>query len=162
MAGLSSFLGFTMYKARVKISNLSSQIEQLKTSHDLRERIQITQTFLAQDQEKLLLKITVRNHSEQQPDKICVLSITSTSQYYLDGKLRNSNAQQDQKYCALKNDSNVPNSQKEGNWQLTKDGNWQLTKSFDTSQPRTIRVEKIYEDNSNLNSFINFNIGKSD
>ncbi len=162
MAGVSTFLGFRLHKAQIKIADLSAKIEQLETKPDLSKPTKITQTIVDRDEQlswetlyqdkALLLTIKGRNESELQLDKICVLSVKKIendddlNEFYLSGDKR-----VDENNCH-KPSIVIPKE----------DGIWELEYLFTDQKSRTIRVEKIYNNNSVPKSYIDFTIGKSD
>ncbi|MEB3277511.1 MAG: hypothetical protein VKK42_01130 [Lyngbya sp.] len=147
--GVCLFLGFQLYKAKVKIADISAQIEQLETQS--KKNIQ---TIFVGDEElswetlvrdnSLLLTIKGINKSERQPDKICVLSVVKDNLFYLSGEKR-----ADEKFC-----------QQPSRVIPEEDGTWEFKHTFTDQKSRTIRVEKIY--NNTPNSYIDFTIGKND
>ncbi len=136
MTGVSLFLGYNLYQARVKIANLSaikqpaSETEQLswKTSY--------------QDN-KLLLTIKGKtNEREGQPDEICVLSLAGNKEYYLNGNQKiNKNNCEEPSIVIPKQDNT-----------------WNFEHTFKNQKYRTIRVEKIYKNNRAPKSYIDFTI----
>ena len=162
MAGVSTFLGLSLYKSHLKISALSAKIEELETKPNSSEPTTITQTIADQDEQiswetfyqnnELLLQIQGINKSELELDKICVLSVTTIEnkdtehEFYLSGDKR-----------IDKNDCQQPSIVIP-----QEDGNWELEYSFTDQKSRTIRVEKIYHNNGTSKSYIDFTIGKSD
>ena len=162
MAGVSTFLGWSLYKSHLKISALSAKIEELETKPNSNEPTTITQAIVDQDEQiswktfyqnnEFLLQIKGINKSELELDKICVLSVTTIEnkdnehEFYLSGEKRI-----DQRDC--QQPSIVIPEQ---------DGNWELEHPFPDPKSRTIRVEKIYQNNGTSKSYIDFTIGKSD
>lgn len=169
MTGVAVFLGFRLHKAQVKTANMSAKIDQFETKIDqlettpyLSEITKNTQTIVDQNDQlswetlyqnqELLLTIKGTNKSELQPDKICVLSVEkienedNETEFYLTGDKRvNKNNCQNPSIVIPK-----------------EDGNWELEHIFTDQKSRTIRVEKIYKNNSSPKSYIDFTIGKSD
>jgi|GEM_PF-4824651 len=139
MTGVSLFFGYKLYEAQMKISELSEIIEQ---------PLENTEISVTQDDE-LLLKITGINQSKQKLEKICVFSVKKQentgdeTKFNLDGtKITNKNDCQN---------SSIPNE----------DGTWDFKHTFPDLQSRTIKVEKIYQDQSS-SSYIKLNFDKSD
>ncbi|MEL7035127.1 MAG: hypothetical protein AAFO04_05845 [Cyanobacteria bacterium J06592_8] len=145
MTGVSLFLGYSLYKAQVKIAQLETRVTQN------------IQTIVTPDEElswevsnqdnSPVLKIQGINKSERQPDKICVLLVENEeNEFYL-----NRNKRVDKDNCR-KPSIIVPDQE----------GNWDLEHTFTEEKSRTIRVEKIYNNNSTLNDYIDFTIGEGD
>ena len=149
-----------MHKAQVKIADLSAKIEQLETTPILSKPNKISQTIVAQDEQiswktfyqnnELLLQIKGINKSGRLPDEICVLSVKKINngdqEFYLHGDKRV--------------DKN--NCQKPSIVIPEQDGSWELEHPFTDQKSRTIRVEKVYENNGISKNYIDFTIGKSD
>ena len=149
-----------MHQAQVKIADLSAKIEQLETTPNLSKPKKITQTIVDQDEQlswetlyqgkALLLKIKGTNKSEIQPDEICVLSVKKIQnqdhEFYLSGDKR-----VDESNCQ-KSSIVIPEQ----------DGSWELEHPFSDQKSRTIKLEKIYQNNGTSKSYIDFTIGKSD
>ena len=162
MAGVCTFLGWSLYKSHLKISALSAKIEELETKPNSSEPTTITQTIVDQDERiswetfyqnnELLLQIQGINKSELELDKICVLSVTTIEnkdtehEFYLSGEKR-----VDKRDCQ-KPSIVIPEQ----------DSSWKLEYPFPDQKSRTIRVEKVYENNGTSKSYIDFSIGKSD
>lgn len=145
MTGVSLFLGYSLYNAQVKIAQLETELETRVTQNH--------QTIVTPDEElswevsnqdnTSILKIQGINKSERQPDEICVLSVVKNNQFYLNG-----NKKVDENSCQ-KPSLVIPDE----------DGIWGLEHTFSDQKSRTIRVEKIYKNNSTPKSYIDFTIG---
>ena len=132
-----------------------------KTTANLSTPTKITQTIVEGDEElsweilykdkTVLLTIKGKNKSEKQPEKICILSVKkienkdNENEFYLSGDKR----------------ADKDNCQKSSIVIPEEDGTWDLEHIFTDQKPRTIRVEKIYQNNSVSKSHIDFTIGKS-
>lgn len=141
MTGVFLFLGYKLYEAQVKITELSEIIEQ---------PLENTEISVTQDDE-LLLKITGINKSKQKLEKICFLSVVkdnkgNETEFYLDGTKRTNKND-----CQKNVSTAIPK----------KDGTWSFNHPFPDLQSRTIKVEKIYQDQSS-SSYIKLNFDKSD
>lgn len=132
-----------MREAEVKIANLS-EVKQPSSGSE-----EISWKTLYQDK-KLSLKIKGRiNQSEQQLKQICVLSVVGKNEFYVRGVLRNNE------------NTNESTCQKSSIASLKTNGTWNFEYDFPDQNDRTIRVEKIYKNNSALKSYIDFTIRKN-
>lgn len=97
----------------------------------------------------LLLKINGRIKGSERGlvDKICVLSITKSGSFFIDGNKRTKDNS-----CQGKSLISVQN-----------DGSWQFAHTFENQKRRIIRIEKIYRDNRVVESKspVDLTIGKS-
>lgn len=139
MTGVSLFLGYKLHQAQVKIANLSA----IKQPPSETEQLSWKTTY--QNNELLLTIKGTTNKSEAQPDQICVLSLVENKEYYLSGIPR-----EDDKTCQ-KPSIVIPK----------KDRTWNFKYTFNDQNYRTIRVEKIYKNNSAPKSYIDFTIRKN-
>ncbi len=147
MAGVSTFLGFLLYKSDLKISELSTNIKQLETKINQEYQTKITHIIVDEDKQlswetisknrELLLKIKGIDQNEKQREKICVLLVNNIENQDNENELSPNSDQR------IKNDD----CQKPSREIPKKDGIWELEYTFPDQNYQIIRVETIYKDN---------------
>lgn len=151
MAGVSTFLGFSLSKSQEQIFALQEEKRLLEAKLNQKYPTKITQTIVDQDRQlswetiiskdrKLLLKIKDIDKPKQPLDKICVLLVN---------EMENKDQQNQLSFNIdqIINNKNCPEPSREI---PKKDGIWELEYTFPDQNEQIIRVETIYKDNSIL------------
>ena len=143
ITGVSIFLVYSLRQAQAEIARLSAIVNSNPIKPTFVPEEQLSWKTSYQDN-KLLLKIQGKiNQTEQQLDKICVLSLAGNKEYYL-----SENPRRDENNCQ---EPSIVIPQK--------DNTWNFEHTFKNQKYRTIRVEKIYN-NKTADNYIDFTIGK--